>query len=163
MKLGLNHSSPKVYLAGPIAGTTYDGCTEWRGYVQGELARDGILGYSPMRAKERLKALEVMGYEYDTLDGKNSPLTSARGITTRDRFDCTTCDLLFVNFFDQPDRVSIGTVMEVAWADAHRIPIVMVIQDEGNIHDHPILRECVGFRTPSIEEAVAITKAVLLP
>lgn len=155
--------SPRVYLAGPIAGATYDGCTEWREQVKTALADVGVYAYSPMRAKERLSEFQVMGYEYDTIDGQKSPMTSARGITTRDRNDCMKCDALFVYLLGQTERVSIGTVMEVAWADSQRIPIVLVIEDEGNIHDYPILRECVGFRTPSIDEAIAITKAVLLP
>jgi hypothetical protein len=35
---------------------------------------------------------------------------------TRDRFDATRCDVLLVNLLGA-ERVSIGTMMEVAWAD----------------------------------------------
>jgi len=78
---------------------------------------------------------------------------------TRDYFDCTTCDILIVNLLGYT-RVSIGTVMEIAWAHAHRIPIICIME-EGNIHDHPMINEAIGFRVESVYDAIDVARAVL--
>jgi hypothetical protein len=48
-------------------------------------------------------------------------LSCARGITTRDYNDCKRCDILVANFLGA-DKISIGTVMEIAWAKAFPNP-----------------------------------------
>jgi len=146
----------KVYLAGPIRGRSYDVAVSWRNYVSAQLLPD-IIAYSPMRAKEMLRNALV-------IDGKHQiqhPLTVPRGIMTRDRFDVATSDLLFVNFL-QASAVSIGTVMEIAWADYLRKPIVLVMEED-NIHNHAMVREAAGFIVSTLEEGIEITKAILLP
>jgi len=40
---------PRVYLAGPITGLTYNGATTWREDARSYLAAKGITAYSPMR------------------------------------------------------------------------------------------------------------------
>ena len=144
-----------VYLAGPITGLSYGGAVDWRESVRTDLARAGIRGLSPMRGKEYLKDDTGIADEYAGM-----VLSCSRGITTRDRFDCNRADLLIVNFLGAT-KVSIGTVMEIAWADAKRIPVILVIEDEGNVHDHAMIRECTGFRVNTLEEAVKIAKVVL--
>ncbi len=57
---------PKVYLAGPISGFTFEECVAWRDQVKKELAKAGIEGISPLRAKEYLLdagTLTKTGYE----------------------------------------------------------------------------------------------------
>ncbi len=149
----------KVYLAGPITGLSYEESTAWREEAYKNLLHFNIEAYSPMRFKkylEKCKILSDIGDPYKSI----SVLSSHRGITTRDRYDATTCDLIFVNFLGAK-KVSIGTVMEVAWADLKRIPIVVCMEDEGNPHDHGMINECTGFRVNSINEGLVITKAVL--
>lgn len=154
--------NPVVYLAGPITGLTFVGCTNWRDFAVTELARAGIDGFSPMRAKDILKncidKLSGTGEEYSHL----SVFATQRGVMTRDRYDCTRCDVLLVNLLGA-QIVSIGTVMEIAWADAHRIPIVCAIEEKGNVHEHMMIREALGFRVPTLEEALNTVKAILLP
>lgn len=149
-----------VYLAGPITGLTYKGATDWRKSVAAELADVGITSYSPMRCKEYLDQVGTLsghGREYGALGTLSTP----RAIMTRDRFDATRCGVLFVNLLGA-ERVSIGTVMEIAWADLSRIPIVCAIAPQGCPHDHMMISEAIGFRVPTLEEAVAITKAILV-
>jgi hypothetical protein len=51
-----------VYLAGPITGCSYDGCTEWRDAVIAKLAEKRIKGLYPMRAMAFLKPFnEIIG------------------------------------------------------------------------------------------------------
>ena len=89
----------KVYLAGPITGLTWKDATEWRDTVRCVLQPFGISCYSPLRAKNYLSHLdENNGGIADSYPKELSPLSTGRGITTRDRWDATRCDVLFVNF-----------------------------------------------------------------
>lgn len=156
---GMSHEGT-VYLSGPITGLSYRGCTEWREYVTRELAAAGIRAISPMRAKDYLSHLECIsgtGEEYAHL----SVLSMPQGVITRDRFDSMRCTLMLVNLLGAK-RVSIGTVMEIAWADARRTPIVCAIEDSGNPHEHMMLLQAIGFRVPTLEEAIHCVKAILL-
>lgn len=151
---------PTVYLAGPITGLNYPGCTEWREAVAAELEAAGIKAFSPLRAKAYLQSIAVIsghGKEYAHL----GVMSQARAVMTRDRFDATRCDVLFVNLLGAK-APSIGTVMEIAWADLKRIPIVCAIEDAGNPHEHMMVNEAIGFRVPTLEEAIHVTRSILL-
>lgn len=117
---------PLVYLAGPISGLSYGGATDWREYAA-KMLEPEVKGLSPMRNKQFLSHLSNIsgtGEDYKHI----SPLATARGVMTRDRFDCTRCDVLLVNFLGAKEA-SIGTCMEIAWADLSRIPIVCAIEN----------------------------------
>ena len=145
----------KVYLAGPITGLTFDGATNWRTQVISALPPH-IVGLSPLRGKEYLEKEAAVKDSYDM-----HALSTKKAIVTRDRFDATRCDVLFVNLLGA-EIVSIGTVMEIAWADAHRIPIILVME-EGNIHTHGMLIEVAGYVVGSLTEGLFILKSILTP
>lgn len=147
----------RVYLAGPISGLTYDQGNEWRLQAIKELTAIGIEAYSPMRAKEYLRAEGVLTGSYSS-----GLFSSSRNIMTRDYDDCRRADLIMANMLAYP-KVSIGTVMEIAWSYAHRIPLVMIMEKEGNLHEHPMIAEAIGFRVDNLEDALTIAKAILLP
>lgn len=156
-------SNPTVYLAGPITGLTYDEGADWRDEVAADLAAVGITGFSPLRSKNFLRAIGVLdaaGTPDSAYLGLN-PLSEPKGITTRDRFDCTRCDVVLLNLIGAT-RISVGTMIEAGWADGARRPIV-VAMEEDNIHRHAMLNEVAGFIVPTLAEAVAVVKAVLLP
>lgn len=150
---------PTVYLAGPIAGLGYEGATNWREKVEAALERRGIKALSPMRAKEYLREVEAFSGTCGP-ESTMGPLSGARAVMTRDRFDATRCDVMLVNFLGA-ERVSIGTVMEIAWADLRRTPVVLVMEPEGNVHEHAMLGEAVGFRVATLQEAVDVVTAIL--
>lgn len=155
--------NPSVYLAGPITGLTYDGGNDWRDAVRIELEDVGIDAWSPLRAKQFLRAIGVLdaaGTKESAYIGLN-PLSEPKGITARDRFDTMRSDLVVMNLLGA-ERVSIGTMIEAGWADAARVPLV-VAMEEDNIHRHAMLNEVAGFIVPTLEEAVAVVKAILLP
>ena len=113
--------SKLVYLAGPIDGCTYEGCTGWREYATKQLAEDGIIGLSPMRAKEFLKSHPKL------VDGiYDHPLTMDSGFTTRDMWDVRRCDAILFNLLNA-EKVSIGTMIEYGWASAFNKPMITVI------------------------------------
>jgi nucleoside 2-deoxyribosyltransferase len=147
----------KVYLAGPISGLTYDDAEDWRNSVRTQLKHKGIDCYSPLRNKQHLRNIGIIEQSY-----ASTPLSTDRGIMTRDHWDCQTADLIFVNLLGTT-RVSIGTVMEIAWGFAYRKPIVLVMEKENNLHDHPMIREAVGFHTDNLNYGIDLTASILLP
>jgi nucleoside 2-deoxyribosyltransferase len=141
-----------VYTAGPITGCDYNGCTEWREWVKNNV--DGqIATISPMRGKQFIK--ERSGYGIGV-----SPLASVKGINTRDYFDVQRCDAVFVNFRGA-SKISIGTVMEIAWARAFNKPVVCVME-KNNIHNHSMLNYACGYIVETLEEGVMVLEALLL-
>lgn len=145
-----------IYLAGPITGLSFDGCVDWREKVC-EMLPTAIVGLSPMRGKHFLSNETEIKYSYE-----DTPLACARGIMTRDFNDCCRCDVVIANFLGA-EKVSVGTVMEIAWAYNRRIPVIAVIEKTGNPHDHPMMSEAFGYRVETLEEAVDIATVVLLP
>ncbi len=154
----------KVYLAGPIAGLNYKQATEWRENVRNQLGPDNIVCYSPLRAKQFLSHVTEFSKQPkndETVYDVFSPLTTVKGITTRDRYDCESSDLVLINFLGSK-TVSIGTVLEIAWASAKNIPTVLVIEDQDNPHDHGMINETCGFRVNNLNHAIELTRQILL-
>lgn len=159
----MNLTQHQVYLAGPITGLNYGACTDWRKYAKQQLESAGIQAWSsPMRGKEYLetvardKPFTADGNAYSSM----GPLSSDRGIVTRDRWDATRCDVILVNFLGAK-QVSIGTVFEIAWADLSRIPVVCCMEPTGNPHEHGFIKEAIGFRVETLDYGIDIVKAIL--
>ena len=111
---------------------------------------------SPMRHKDYLLQETAMGDTYE-----DQVMSSQRGIFGRDFWDSNRCDALFVNLLGA-ERVSIGTVLEIAWAWSARNPVVLVMEDEGNPHEHAMLRECSYFRVPTVDEGIDVLGKLFL-
>lgn len=149
---------PKVYLAGPIQGLNYAGATEWRDEAKKLLYEHCIDGYSPMRAKQYLKDEKAIGDN----GPYTQPLSTNKAILSRDFRDCTQSDVVIMNLHGAK-RVSIGSVMEVAWAHAARVPVILIMEPSGNVHEHCLLCEACNIRVETIEEAVICAVAIIHP
>lgn len=145
-----------VYLAGPITGVSFDASTIWRDEFIAAMPPE-IIALSPLRGKTYLANEKSIAPDYF-----NIPLSCQRGITARDYNDVKRCDLLVVYLLGA-QKISIGTVMEIAWARAFGIPIVLIMEKKGNLHDHPMIKECADFWVESQHEAIHLTKVILLP
>lgn len=144
-----------AYLIGPITGTSYADCADWRAFVETNIdQRIGVL--SPMRHKEYLSSEKAVADSYE-----NHVMSCSRGIMARDHFDCTRANIVLANLLGA-SRVSIGSVMEIAFAYAHRIPVVLVIEKE-NIHRHSMLVQAAGFVVDNVEDGIAVVERVMLP
>lgn len=155
-----------VYLAGPISGLSYNEATEWRDLVTTALNKLGIKCLSPLRAEVHLRnhpgALTDCQTPEEHLAAGSQVLamSTQRGVVERDKFDCTKCSVIFLNLLNSK-RVSIGSMIEIGWANANNIPIVLIMEDEGNCQDHAFVRECASFRTPDVWQGIEIVKAIL--
>ncbi len=146
----------KIYLAGPMTGLSYKESNAWREYFDKNIDTTQIKCLSPFRGKSYLSDEPILKPEYN-----DYALSTGKGITTRDRWDAQRCDLLVVNFLGAT-TVSIGTVLEIAWADSKRIPIVIIMEEKGNPHEHRMITECAGFRVTTLDDAINIIHSILL-
>ena len=147
----------RIYLAGPITGCEYDECNNWRNHFK-TLMPKSIQCLSPMRGEDFFTIKRAANDSY----GNHGPLATERGIMTRDFFDCTRSDLVIANLLDTK-IVSIGTCMEIAWAYMNKTPLIVIMEEKGNLHDHPMIREATGFRVTTLEDAAGIVQTVLWP
>ena len=150
---------PVVYLSGPISGLTQRGAADWRTDFIRRLTDICVKGVSPMRGCDGLDpAARISAHGRDF--AHESPLLTGKGITDRDRFDATRCDVMLVNLLDA-ERVSIGTMIEIGWADAKRIPILLVAPETAHPHDHLMVNEIASWRVTSLDDAFDVLAVVL--
>lgn len=142
-----------IFLAGPLTGVPYKEALEWRKHVESRLP-DEVVAFSALRGKIYLEDEHSLKDSYP-----EHLLSTAQGTITRDRYDVSRCDALFVNLLGA-DKVSIGTIMEMAWADARRIPIILAMEN-GNVHDHAFVRQVAGFITDNLDTAIGIAVDVV--
>jgi hypothetical protein len=109
-----------------------------------------------MRGKAYLSAEDKIKDSYS-----DYTMSSITGINVRDYNDVKTASAVLVNFLDCGTRVSIGTVMEIAWARAMQIPIVIVME-EGNVHEHGMLT-FGNIVVPTLSEGISAIRQLLLP
>lgn len=158
-------STNSVYLAGPITGDTYeDARYGWRSEFETMIHRYNIM-HSPL---ERIQCVSPMRGKEHLLDDDNTPMScdadkydvaisTNSAIVTRDYNDVTRTSCMLANFLGS-NRVSIGTCVEFGFAHAARKPIIMVMEEEGNLHEHGFLTEIAGYRVDTLEEAAFIVQ-----
>jgi hypothetical protein len=52
-------------------------------------------------------------------------------------------------------------MVEYGWLDMKRIPIITVMEKEGNPHEHAFIRELSGYRVETLEEGLYIARCIL--
>ena len=144
-----------VYLAGPIAGLTFGDATDWRGQAQTWIEKKlpHVAALSPLRNKSYFDREQTLEDSYEQL-----LFSSQRAITVRDRFDCMRSDAILMNLLGAK-RVSIGSMIELGWANDVKKPIV-VAMEPGNIHDHAMVREIASWIVPTLEEGLEVIKGL---
>lgn len=149
----------RIYLCGQITGASYDEARwGWRARVGALLEDSDIKVISPMRRIDENRD-DVDSISPHGLRG--SVLQSAKGLTACDKFDLKRSDLVFANLvMNNPAKISVGSMIELGWADALGIPVVAVLP-EGNAHDHAMVRELITWRCTTMEQAIEVTRAVL--
>ena len=152
---------PRVYLAGPIASKDWAGATGWRELATLWLAPE-IQCFSPLRGKRAYLPPEGVTITAQTFNYVDHPLTRASGIVGRDRNDVRTADLVIANLLDSVEKPT-GTAIEFGWADAWRIPIILIIEREGSVADHPMLRQIAEFHVETLAEACTLARSILIP
>lgn len=151
---------PSVYLAGPIKGLNYDDAVTWRQQAVARFNDVGIDAFSPMRGKGYLsgdKNIDASDSNYSIF-----PLSVPPAVVCRDFHDCVNRDALLV-YLIGAKAVSIGTVCEIAWAHQARVPIVLVMEESGNPHEHMFIRQLCNFQVEDLNEAITVVTTILKP
>lgn len=148
---------PIIYLAGPIAGLTYDRATDWRVQLADELW-PWFWCLDPMRDKQHLGAsAEPLGTRYAA-----HRLTEDAAIVGRDRFDVARADAVVFNLAIMPEKVSLGTMVELGWATQQGKPVIALLPPltEGTVYDHPFIRALVDFPCSELSEVAEVVRSL---
>lgn len=54
--------------------------------------------------------------------------------------------------------MSIGTMTELGWADAARVPIIVVMESSSNPHDSPLVRELATYLVEDLESGISVAR-----
>lgn len=146
-----------VYLAGPLSGCDFTEMRNWRDEVTRQVEESGkpILCASPIRGKDYLNKFAAIPQSIDHM-----PLCTAKGIMSRDFFDANRCAVMFINVLGAT-KASIGTCMEAAWAYKNHTPVIWVMEESGNPHEHPMLAQTMSFRVNNLQAGIDILLQIL--
>jgi nucleoside 2-deoxyribosyltransferase len=147
---------PRVYACGPMHGRTFRECTKWRNCAQKLLAPEIILD-SPVR---QYRETEFDKHE-DASRAERGLFYQDGTIYVKDRYAVYHADALLVNFLGV-NVASIGSCIELGWADAWGKLVVVAMEPE-NVHQHPMVRRiCNDIILPSVEEAAHALRKIIL-
>lgn len=137
----------RVYLSGPISGASNEEIVDWRKRAVALLPA-GVDIYDPAASPYDV------GLASDATEAPSAALARlmhGRLVVDRNKHIIQSSDVVLANFLHS-ERASIGSIGELFWANVFRIPIVIVREPSGNIHDHAMLNAIASVVTPSLEE-----------
>lgn len=145
----------RVYLAGPIAGTTEDEANGWRHDVAERLKAAGMKPISPLRREPSINGRYELSYG-DPLYG------TPKAIASKNEFDVRSCDwvIAYLPKVLNDRRPSYGTVGEIAMAYMIGKPVVLVT-DDPRLADHPLVQLWARWILSSLDQAVELTIGTL--
>lgn len=156
----MSKRTPLVYLAGPISGQSYEGSVDWRQEAHDRLAPD-MECISPMRGKAFLDQLKGTlpanneGWKEQGFLALEKELIQQHAIIRRDFWDVERCHMMLANLLpaEETEMVSIGTCYEMSSGGIWLRKPVVVVMNEGNIHNHYFVRESAWVVVKTMEEA----------
>jgi len=143
-----------VYLAGPIIGCSWEEASGWRTTAAALLQSHGIGSYSPLRGHS------FLADETEIQPFSHAVFISDEEMVHRDLGDIFQSDAVIVNLL-AAKRISLGTMVEIGWAYSFGRLIVAIMEEEGNLHDHPFTRVLFRHRVDTLEAAVSTVVRVL--
>ena len=147
--------TPTVYLAGPIAGCDEGQAKDWRAYVDAVLQGYGMRGMSPLRCEPQVTKSRKYALSY-TCKLYGTP----KAIFSKNRLDVQRCDATLAYLPLKNFSISIGTVLETAWAyEAGKM--LVVVSDRPDVLNHPLMQEQAGWMLSDLDEACELLGNVL--
>lgn len=158
--MSLKSENTRIYLAGPLTGLPINESYTLFSTRQKELEEVGFEVLNPFSAKAHLlteeegEVLEATGY--------NDPISNDRAVLHRDFWMVSRADIFLADFSRAVDRVSIGTVAEIAWAYKNQNPSTMIIltgmDAENHVMRHCFITEMATHIFPNYSDAVHYLK-----
>lgn len=136
----------KIYLAGPITGFTVE---EVITNITSHASRLSIMGYDVLHPFIGSCGVSI-------INGPLQPygytgISSDHSIFCRDKWCVLQADIIIVNLIGAK-RVSIGSMMELAWASDHNKHTIVVIEDN-NMHQHAFVKEAADLIFTELDSA----------
>lgn len=142
-----------IYLVRPISGCSFEQVINYYEETTEILNEVGNQTLHAMMGKHTFKDEDgnpKMGW-FRASDYED-PVSTDRAIIGRDRWMTKKADIIYANFLDA-ERVSIGSVMELAWAFDYSKHVVLTMQ-KSTIHDHAFIKQCADVIFPSHQESL---------
>lgn len=143
-----------VYCARQITGCSYDEVVDYYEDTRDILQDMGYEVFVALCGKSYLRNEREFA-----ATGYKQPLSTDHAIFQRDWWMCRKCDILLVNLLGAT-TVSIGTVMEMAWAADHGKHVILVME-ENNIHNHAFVKEAASVVYNKFEDALDYLKKLI--
>lgn len=139
----------KIYCSHPISGMSYQEVSKYYWNIN-RLLNPYYTVLSPMTGKEALRTeIEFRAEGYD------NPVSTNRAIVGRDKWMVQQADVILVNLNNATERVSIGSVCEMAWAYHLGKHIILILdKEEENIHLHAFILEMADIIFQTSNEAI---------
>lgn len=148
-----------IYLCGAIMGKTYMEAVGWRKEAEARLCEYHEV-LSPLRVEGYLSSeSEVLKDAYHISEEGLKSASTPHAIYTRDMTDIIRCDVVLANLLDE-SRISIGSIMEIAWASFLRKHVIVVMRKEG-IYEHCFVRQAATVVFEDLNEAIKFVKLTL--
>ncbi len=138
----------KVYTVGAISGLSYEECVKQFDVRIAKLNEMGYDVFYPMLGKSYLRnetKLRAEGYP-------DCPLSCNHAIVRVDFWRVDQADILFVDFTNAQERVSIGSIAEMSRGYMQNKLIITVMQKE-NVHRHAFVIEMSSVVFETLDEA----------
>ena len=142
----------EIYVARPITGLDYYTVANYFCDVRDVLAGYGYTVLLPFAGKGYLKGKTNFKAEGEM----EHPPSTGHALTLRDRWMVTKTDILYLNLLEAT-KVSIGCMMELAWAYDHGKHCVVVMEPD-NLHQHAFVREAAHVVFATETEALEYLK-----
>ena len=120
-----------VYLAGPMTGLAWGDISGWRETATRLLLNEGIATRSPLRAKPHLRQSLPPDMEARWI--------SWPAVLGRDFNDVSNAAAVLMNLSQATPTISLGTMVELGWAYALRVPVVLITGNNPQ-YKHPFTR-----------------------
>lgn len=124
-----NNRLPVVYFAHPISGVSLEVVQQYYDDIRKMFGKICFV-QTPMDVVARTDLSERK-------ESFKDPAMVNDVITNRDYKFVEGCNVIFANL-SKCTRVSIGTVMEIAWAYAHH-KYIIIVMDENGLHEHGMI------------------------
>ena len=143
----------KVYLAGPIThAVTWESAINWRQKCEKELIVSNIQAISPLRHVMQKKRSGEQSWRWDDAY-----------ITMQCKNDIMRCDAVLANL-NNSSKVSIGTIIEIAWANMLQKPIVVILHRDTRLYNeykYGILNVITPVRVDNLIDGIDMIKELL--
>lgn len=137
-----------VYLCGPIAGLTLDDAANWRKQTAQSLWSCGFDTIDPLESKYDLPTGNQPLDDYYNIAGWR-----ANELYQRDLYSVRGSDIVLANLA-AAERVSIGSVSEIAIAAELRKYVVLVLGPNDQVHRHPFVMCAASVILDSLDAAI---------